>query len=51
MLNEILSALVAVATLQNLLIMVAGIWGGVIVGAILTKQQGRALDYDYHRGG
>jgi len=25
--------------------------GGVIVGAILTKQQGRALDYDYHRGG
>ena len=34
MLNEILSALVAVATLQNLLIMVAGIWGGVIVGAI-----------------
>ena len=34
MLNEILSALVAVATLQNLLIMIAGIWGGVIVGAI-----------------
>jgi capsular exopolysaccharide synthesis family protein len=25
--------------------------GGAIVGAILTKQQGRAVDYDYHRGG
>ncbi len=25
--------------------------GGAIVGAILTKQQGRAMDYDYHRGG
>ena len=25
--------------------------GGVIIGAILTKQQGRAFDYDYHRGG
>lgn len=25
--------------------------GAGIVGAILTKQQGRALDYDYHRGG
>ena len=25
--------------------------GGSIIGAILTKQQGRALDYDYHRGG
>ncbi|MBH1992210.1 MAG: polysaccharide biosynthesis tyrosine autokinase [Sphingomonadaceae bacterium] len=25
--------------------------GGSIVGAILTKQQGRAFDYDYHRGG
>ncbi|WP_253343999.1 polysaccharide biosynthesis tyrosine autokinase [Sphingobium sp. OAS761] len=25
--------------------------GGAIIGAILTKQQGRALDYDYHRGG
>jgi capsular exopolysaccharide synthesis family protein len=25
--------------------------GGVIIGAILTKQQGRALEYDYHRGG
>ena len=25
--------------------------GGAVVGAILTKQQGRALDYDYHRGG
>ena len=24
--------------------------GGVIIGAILTKQQGRAFDYDYHRG-
>ncbi|SEL16410.1 tripartite tricarboxylate transporter permease [Pacificibacter marinus] len=34
MLNEILFALEAVATWQNLLIMAAGIWGGVIVGAI-----------------
>ncbi|MGE4324355.1 MAG: GumC family protein [Sphingobium sp.] len=25
--------------------------GGTIIGAILTKQQGRAHDYDYHRGG
>ncbi|KAA9014301.1 GumC family protein [Sphingobium limneticum] len=25
--------------------------GGAIIGAILTKQQGRAVDYDYHRGG
>lgn len=25
--------------------------GGAIIGGILTKQQGRALDYDYHRGG
>ncbi|WP_408021267.1 GumC family protein [Sphingobium ummariense] len=25
--------------------------GGSIVGAILTKQQGRAQDYDYHRAG
>ncbi|WP_083952371.1 GumC family protein [Sphingobium amiense] len=25
--------------------------GGRIIGAILTKQQGRSLDYDYHRGG
>ncbi|MBB3995161.1 putative tricarboxylic transport membrane protein [Sulfitobacter undariae] len=34
MLTEILSAFQAVATWQNLLIMTAGIWGGVIVGAI-----------------
>jgi len=34
MLNDVLSALSAVATLQNFLIMTAGIWGGVIVGAI-----------------
>ncbi|MFX0543339.1 tripartite tricarboxylate transporter permease [Roseovarius sp. S4756] len=34
MLNEILQALQAVATLQNFLIMAAGIWGGVIIGAI-----------------
>ena len=34
MLNDILLALYAVATVQNLLIMIAGIWGGVIVGAI-----------------
>jgi putative tricarboxylic transport membrane protein len=34
MLHEILSALSEVATFQNLLIMIAGIWGGVIVGAI-----------------
>lgn len=25
--------------------------GGAIIGAILTKQQGRGADYDYHRGG
>ncbi len=25
--------------------------GGTIIGGILTKQQGRAYDYDYHRGG
>ena len=25
--------------------------GGSIIGGILTKQQGRAYDYDYHRGG
>ena len=25
--------------------------GGTIIGAILTKQQGRAMEYDYHRGG
>lgn len=25
--------------------------GGVIIGAILTKQEGRAFEYDYHRGG
>ncbi|MEC3911063.1 polysaccharide biosynthesis tyrosine autokinase [Sphingobium sp. CR2-8] len=25
--------------------------GGAIIGAILTKQQGRSIDYDYHRGG
>lgn len=25
--------------------------GGAIIGAILTKQQGRSVDYDYHRGG
>lgn len=34
MLNDILFALQAVATLENVLIMVAGIWGGVIIGAI-----------------
>ena len=34
MMNDILIALQAVATLENLLIMVAGIWGGVIIGAI-----------------
>ncbi|MBU2957732.1 tripartite tricarboxylate transporter permease [Paracoccus sp. 1_MG-2023] len=34
MLNDILTAIQAVATIQNLLIMAAGIWGGVIVGAI-----------------
>nr|WP_274837843.1 tripartite tricarboxylate transporter permease [Phaeobacter gallaeciensis] len=32
--NDILIALQAVATFENLLIMVAGIWGGVIIGAI-----------------
>ncbi|UZW55475.1 polysaccharide biosynthesis tyrosine autokinase [Sphingobium sp. JS3065] len=25
--------------------------GGAVIGAILTKQQGRAFEYDYHRGG
>ncbi|NIJ16919.1 GumC family protein [Sphingobium vermicomposti] len=25
--------------------------GGAIVGAVLTKQEGRAFEYDYHRGG
>ncbi|HJT39629.1 MAG TPA: polysaccharide biosynthesis tyrosine autokinase [Sphingobium sp.] len=25
--------------------------GGAIIGAVLTKQQGRAFEYDYHRGG
>ncbi|WP_340264315.1 GumC family protein [Sphingobium mellinum] len=25
--------------------------GAAIVGAVLTKQQGRAFEYDYHRGG
>lgn len=25
--------------------------GAAVIGGILTKQQGRALDYDYHRGG
>jgi capsular exopolysaccharide synthesis family protein len=25
--------------------------GGAVIGAILTKQQGRAFDYDYHRAG
>ncbi|MDO7833629.1 polysaccharide biosynthesis tyrosine autokinase [Sphingobium sp. HBC34] len=25
--------------------------GGGLIGAILTKQQGRAVEYDYHRGG
>jgi capsular exopolysaccharide synthesis family protein len=25
--------------------------GGMVIGAILTKQQGRAFDYDYHRAG
>lgn len=34
MLHEVLFALQEVATWQNLLIMAAGIWGGVIVGAI-----------------
>ena len=34
MINEILAAGAAVANLQNFLIMAAGIWGGVIVGAI-----------------
>ncbi|MDE4140720.1 tripartite tricarboxylate transporter permease [Phaeobacter gallaeciensis] len=34
MMNDILIALQAVATFENLLIMVAGIWGGVIIGAI-----------------
>jgi capsular exopolysaccharide synthesis family protein len=24
--------------------------GGAIIGAVLTKQQGRAFEYDYHRG-
>ncbi|WP_282602664.1 tripartite tricarboxylate transporter permease [Paracoccus sp. PARArs4] len=34
MIHDILTAIQAVATIQNLLIMAAGIWGGVIVGAI-----------------
>ncbi|GAB3676336.1 tripartite tricarboxylate transporter permease [Salinisphaera aquimarina] len=34
MLSDLLVALQAVATLQNFLIMAAGIWGGVIIGAI-----------------
>ena len=34
MLTELLTALQAVATWQNFLIMAAGIWGGVIIGAI-----------------
>lgn len=25
--------------------------GGAIIGAVLTKQQGRPFEYDYHRGG
>ena len=25
--------------------------GGTLIGAILTKQQGRMMEYDYHRGG
>lgn len=25
--------------------------GGAIIGAVLTKQEGRAFEYDYHRGG
>ena len=34
MLNELMTALQAVATVQNFLIIAAGIWGGVIIGAI-----------------
>lgn len=34
MLNDLLTALQAVATLQNFLIMAAGIWAGVVIGAI-----------------
>ncbi|BBI54526.1 hypothetical protein HORIV_69470 [Vreelandella olivaria] len=34
MLNDLLVAFQAVATLENFLIMAAGIWGGVIIGAI-----------------
>src|SRR5690554_6582322 len=34
MLNDLLIAFQAVATVENFLIMVAGIWGGVIIGAI-----------------
>jgi succinoglycan biosynthesis transport protein ExoP len=25
--------------------------GGAIIGAVLTKQQGRAFEYEYHRNG
>ncbi|GHC30958.1 tripartite tricarboxylate transporter permease [Aidingimonas halophila] len=34
MLNDLLTAFQAVATVENFLIMAAGIWGGVIIGAI-----------------
>ncbi len=34
MMNDILLALQAVATFENFLIMAAGIWGGVVIGAI-----------------
>ncbi len=34
MLTELLTALEAVATIQNFLIMAAGIWAGVVIGAI-----------------
>ena len=34
MLNDLLVAFQAVATIENFLIMAAGIWGGVIIGAI-----------------
>ncbi|QDY71147.1 tripartite tricarboxylate transporter permease [Qingshengfaniella alkalisoli] len=34
MMNDLLLALQSVATIENFLIMAAGIWGGVIVGAI-----------------
>lgn len=33
-LNELISSLIMVATLQNFLAIVAGIWAGVIIGAI-----------------